>query len=183
MTAQEEIEALLTRVSSGDRTAFRKLYAATSAKLYGIALRILRDEALAQEVLEEVFTGVWDRAAQYRGALASPLTWLVTITRDASIARLGTERAAGRMTGPVEITDRLYAPRPEIKELEGLREEARALETCLRELPRARADMLRQAYLYGATYADLARSAGASQDSLRATLRGDLLALRDCLSR
>lgn len=182
MTEQEQIEALLGRVSSGDRTAFRKLYAATSSMMYGIALRILRDEALAQEVLEEVFVGVWERAGQYRGALVSPRTWLITITRDAAIARLGAERAAGRMTGPLEITERLYAPRPEEKDLQGLRPEAQALETCLRELPRARGDMLRQAYMYGATYDDLAKGAGASRDGLRAVLRGDLVALRDCLS-
>lgn len=183
MTAQEEIEALLGRVSSGDRTAFRKLYASVSAKLYGIALRILRDEALAQDVLEEVFVRIWENAGHYRSALASPQTWLVTMTRDAAIARLGIERAEGRMSGPLEITERLYAPRPSDADLAGMREEARALESCLRELPRARADMLRQAYLYGATYDDLAKSAGASSASLRSTLRSDLIALRACLSR
>ncbi|SMX43564.1 sigma-70 family RNA polymerase sigma factor [Maliponia aquimaris] len=183
MTAQEQIETLLGRVASGDRTAFRKLYAATSARLYGISLRILRDESLAEEVLEEVYVGIWERAGQYRTAQAAPLTWLVTITRDAAIARLSAERAAGKAAGPLEITERLYAPRPGPESLAQLREEARVLETCLRELPPGRADMLRQAYLYGATYADLADNAGVTQGSLRAALRADLIHLRDCLSR
>ena len=138
---------------------------------------------LAQDILEEVFTGVWKDAGQYRGALAAPETWLVTITRDAAIARLGAERAAGRMAGPLEITERLYATRPEAEDLPGMRDEARALEVCLRELPRARADMLRHAYLYGATYDDLARSAGTSKTALRAAVRTDLVQVRECLSR
>ncbi|GGF81974.1 RNA polymerase sigma-70 factor, ECF subfamily [Mameliella alba] len=183
MTAQDEIEALLSQVAGGDRGAFRRLYAAMAPRLYGLALRILRDEMLAQDILEEVFTGVWKDAGQYRGALAAPETWLVTITRDAAIARLGVERAAGRMAGPLEITERLYATRPETEDLAGMRDEARALEVCLRELPRARADMLRHAYLYGATYDDLARSAGTSKTALRAAVRTDLVQVRECLSR
>ncbi|MBV7397022.1 sigma-70 family RNA polymerase sigma factor [Mameliella sediminis] len=183
MTPLDEIESLLGQVASGDRAAFRKLYAATAPRLYGLALRILRDEMLAQDVIEEVFVGLWDSAAQYRGDFASPVTWLVTITRDASIARLGVERAEGRVAGPLEITERLYASRPDTDVIESMREEARALEICLRELPRARADMLRHAYLYGATYADLAEGAGMSKEALRATLRGDLVQVRECLSR
>lgn len=183
MTALEDIETLLGRVASGDRVAFRRLYAATSARLFGIALRILRDESLAEEVLEDVFAGVWERAGQYRSAMAAPLTWLVTITRDTAIARLSAERAAGKASGPLEITERLYAPRPGPESLAQMREEARILDTCLRQLPPGRADMLRQAYLYGATYADLADGAGVSRASLRAAVRRDLIHLRDCLSQ
>ena len=183
MTPQDEIETLLARVASGDRAAFRRLYGGMAPRLYGIALRILRDEALAQDVLEEVFVGVWERAGQYRSALAAPVTWLVTITRDAAIARLGVERSAGRMAGPLEITERLYATRPEAEDIAAMRDEARALEVCLRELPRARADMLRHAYLYGATYDDLAQGAGLGKGALRAALRADLVQIRECLSR
>ena len=183
MTAQEDIEGLLGRVASGDRTAFRKLYAGTAPRLYGIALRILRDEPLAQDVMEEVFATVWERAGQYRSAHASPVTWLVTITRDASIARLIAARDAGQAAGPVEITERLYASRPTAEDLGKLRQETQVLTACLAELPRGRADMLRQAYLYGATYEDLAEAAGTTQASMRKALRTDLIQLRDCLSR
>ncbi|MGP6086612.1 sigma-70 family RNA polymerase sigma factor [Antarctobacter jejuensis] len=183
MTAQQDMEALLGRVARGDRGAFRKLYSATSPRLYGLALQILRDETLAEDILEEVYASVWERAGQYRPAMASPLTWLVTITRDAAITRLAAERASGRAAGPLDITERLYPPRPSQGDVEGQREEARVLDACMRELPRERAQMLRQAYLYGATYADLARGAGASVSSLRRVLRGDLIHLRDCLSK
>lgn len=183
MSVQEDIEALLGRVAGGDRSAFRKLYAVTSPRLFGLALQILRDESLAGEVLEEVYADVWERAGQYRTAMAAPLTWLLTITRDAAIARLGAERAAGRAAGPLEITERLYSPRQAEKSEAEMREEARVLDRCLRQLPTGRAEMLRQAYLYGATYSDLAKGVNRSPDALRRVVRADLVRLRDCLSQ
>ena len=88
MTPQEEIEALIARVAMADRKAFRALYSRTSAKLFGIALRVLRDEAAAEDVLQDVYVRVWNRAGAYRSNGYSPMTWLITITRNAAIDRL-----------------------------------------------------------------------------------------------
>lgn len=183
MTPQEEIEALIARVAMGDRRAFRALYDRTSAKLFGVACRVLRDEAQAEEVLQEVFLRIWDRAGRYRANGYSPMTWLITVTRNAAIDRLRSLRNAGKATEPIEIAERLYDPSPGPETQSVMRDEARALDLCLRELPPERADMVRRAYLEGRSYRDLAEADGVNLNTLRTWLRRSLIQLRECLSR
>ena len=107
MTTRADIENLIARVAQGDRAAFKALYGATSAKLFGIALRVLRDEAAAEDVLQDVYVRVWNRAGAYRSNGYSPMTWLITITRNAAIDRLRKARREGVAQEPVEIAERL----------------------------------------------------------------------------
>jgi RNA polymerase sigma-70 factor (ECF subfamily) len=182
MTPQDELEALIARVAMGDRKAFRSLYARTSAKLFGVALRVSRERAVAEEVLQEVFLKVWDHAGRYRSNGYSPMTWLITITRNAAIDRLRRARAAGEQSEIAE-TDSLFdlGPGPEAAAMAS--DEARVLNACLAELPAARAAMVRAAYLDGLTYADIARVSGTKMNTVRTWLRRSLLQLRECLSR
>ena len=78
-TSKVDLTYAISRVAKGDRSAFEALYAATSAKLFGVAVRILVRRDLAEEVLQEVYLRVWQRAAEYDPALSSPITWLVAI--------------------------------------------------------------------------------------------------------
>lgn len=183
MTPQEEIETLIARVAMGNRKSFRELYERTSAKLFGIASRVLRDEAQAEEVLQEVFLRIWHRADSYKANGYSPMTWLITITRNAAIDRLRRARREGTATEPVEIAERLYDPQPGPEARAVERDEARVLNACLDELPDDRASMVRQAYLQGMTYAELSESTGVKLNTVRTWLRRSLLQLRECLSR
>jgi RNA polymerase sigma-70 factor (ECF subfamily) len=183
MTPQEEIEALIARVAMGHRQSFRMLYDRTSAKLFGIALRVLRDEAQAEEVLQEVFLRIWHRADSYKANGYSPMTWLITITRNAAIDRLRRARREGTATAPVEIAERLYDPQPGPEARAAERDEARVLNACLDALPEGRARMVRRAYLQGLTYAEIAEESGVKLNTVRTWLRRSLLLLRECLSR
>ena len=87
MTLQEEVENLIVRVAMGDRVAFARLYDRTSAKLFGVCLRVLDDRAEAEEVLQEVFVTVWNKADSYRINGYSPMTWLITVTRNRAVDR------------------------------------------------------------------------------------------------
>lgn len=86
-TIEEEIE-LLQRISSKDQMAMAELYDRFSKILFSIAARILRDEGKAQEVLQEVFIQIWDRAPAYNPRLGKPMTWAVVMTRNRSIDAL-----------------------------------------------------------------------------------------------
>ncbi len=183
MTPQEEIEALIARVAMGDRGAFRQLYDRTAAKLFGVCYRVLRDEAQAEEVLQEVFLRIWDRAGRYRANGYSPMTWLITVSRNAAIDRLRSLRGKGQAVEPIEIAERLYDPAPGPETQTVMRDEARLLDICLRELPPERAEMVRRAYLEGRSYRELAEEGGVNMNTLRTWLRRSLIQLRECLSR
>jgi len=80
-----QLTELLARVATRDRVAFRQFYEATSSKLYGIVLRILRRRDIADEVLQEVYVKVWERAADFNPTVASPITWLAAIARNRAL--------------------------------------------------------------------------------------------------
>ncbi len=80
-----ELVWLLAAVAKGDQAAFERLHAATRAKLFGVAIRILRRQDLAEEVIPETYVKIWTSAGQYNPGAASPITWMVAIARNRSI--------------------------------------------------------------------------------------------------
>ncbi|MCX7644989.1 MAG: sigma-70 family RNA polymerase sigma factor [Rhodobacteraceae bacterium] len=178
MADREEIEALIARVALGDRAAFRALYAATSAKLNGLLIRILKDEAEAEDVLQDVYVKIWHNAGRYAANGLSPMTWLITLARNAAIDRL---RARPRPPGepPADTAD--PAPGPEAAAIAA--GEARRIAACLGELAPERAAAVRGAYLDGLSYEALARRHGVPLNTMRTWLRRSLIRLRECLSR
>lgn len=83
-----QLAAALRRVAEGDRAALRLVYDETAAKLFGVCLRILNDRSEAEDVLQDVYITVWQKARAFDEARASPITWLVAIARNRAIDRL-----------------------------------------------------------------------------------------------
>ena len=81
----DPLVALLGACARGDRSAFENLYRQTSAKLFGVALRIVRQEDLAEEVLQDCYVRIWNRAGDYREGVAAPMTWMASIVRNRSL--------------------------------------------------------------------------------------------------
>ncbi|MGR3435097.1 MAG: sigma-70 family RNA polymerase sigma factor [Shimia sp.] len=182
MRTREDIEALLARVALQDRAAFDDLYEATSAKLFGVALRVLDDRPAAEEALQEVFVRVWEKAGTYRVNGLSPMTWLITVTRNLAIDKLRARRSvSGREAGAVPEELPSAQPGPEALALAA--SDARALGACLDELKPERAAAVRGAYMLGETYAELADRHGVPLNTMRTWLRRSLIALRECLVR
>ena len=102
----DDISALISRVALGDRAAFNALYAATSAKLFGVCLRVLKNRTDAEDVLQETYVKIWHNAAKYQVSGYSPITWLVTIARNQSIDRLRSRRPdTAELTEADDIAD------------------------------------------------------------------------------
>ena len=180
MRATREIEALIEAVASGDRPAFEALYSATSAKLYGVALRVLRDRAEADDVLQETFLRIWNNADRYVATGLSPMTWLITIARNLAIDKLrARRRPMADMDDAAELPD--ARPGPEAAAIAA--GEAARIGACLDELPTERADAVRGVYLDGATYQELATRHGVPLNTMRTWLRRSLMRLKECLSR
>ena len=90
----QELEQLLLQVGRGDREAFARLYGLTRGAVYALALSLLRDAHEAQDVAQDAFVQVWERAPSYRPQ-GSPMAWLLTVTRNLALSRL---RRSGRQT-------------------------------------------------------------------------------------
>ena len=177
----EEIEALIARCAVGDRAAMGALYGATSAKLFGICLRVLGSRPDAEDVLQEVYVKVWHASDRYASNGLSPITWLATIARNAAVDRRRARARRREEDGETIAGMRDRAPTPEQTYLAF--EEAGRIGACMAELEAARRTAVRGAYLEGRTYAELAAAAGVPLNTMRTWLRRSLVALRECLSR
>src|SRR6201995_640340 len=85
MLTPAELGWLIAAVTKGDQAACELLYAATRAKLYGVVLRILRRQDLAEEVIQETYVKIWNSAGQFNPGLSSPITWMASIARNRAI--------------------------------------------------------------------------------------------------
>ncbi len=168
-----------------DRAAFSQLYAATSAKLFGLCLRILRDRAQAEDALQDVYVKIWQRAGTYQPGRVRPMTWLITVARNHAIdqARKSRSGVAGKADADDTVIDRLETPEPGPAEHLLRKDERNQIDTCLGELSEERAEAVRRAYLEGATYAELAAHFAVPLNTMRTWLRRSLQTLRACLSR
>lgn len=166
-------------MADGDRAALHDVYRRTSSKLYGVALRIFPDGDDAEDVLQEVFITIWQRAGTFDAARASPITWLVTLTRNRAIDRL---RARGkRVMVPIDVAPEVADDRPDA-EAHMLSSEADArIIACIGTLATSDATLIRAAFFDGSTYADIAQRASAPLGTIKSRIRRALIKLRTCL--
>ena len=94
MLTPAELVWLMAAVAKGDQAAFERLYGATRAKLYGVALRILRRSDLADEVIQETYLKIWHNAGSFDPKLATPITWMVAIARNRALDLVRKKREA-----------------------------------------------------------------------------------------
>ena len=174
------IEDLIARVSLGDREAFSRLYEATSAKLMGVTLRVLKDRAPAEDALHDTYVKVWRSAGSYVSNGYSPMTWLITIARNTAIDRL---RATRSTDGIENYAETLAAGGPGPEGCVIAKSDAEQLIACLDELPQARGDAIRSVYLEGISYAECAERLGIPLNTVRTWLRRGLASLRECMGR
>ena len=180
MTERAVLEDLPALIVLRDRDAFRALYSATSAKLFGVCLRVLSDRAEAEDALQEVYVKIWHKADRFAVTGHSPMTWLITVARNHAIDRL---RAEGPPTADLDAVAPMAAPGPTPEQSAIAAGEARRIAACLDELPADRADAVRGAYLEGQSYKDLAELHGVPLNTMKTWLRRSLLSLKECLSR
>ncbi len=173
-----DISRLLAASGKRDSAAFEQLYAATSAKLYGVVLRILRRHDLAADVMEESYLQIWQEGSRYDPNLGSPLAWMVAIARRRAIDRARRSDAASTDAEP-EIAD---AESPGVLPRREMTEELKRLLTCIGRLEPDRQRMLLLAY-YGAFRRDqLAVKLDTPANQLKASLRSSLSEIEQCLT-
>jgi len=174
------VEALV-RTGHEDRTAFRDLYALTSAKLFGICYRICGERQAAEDVLHDVYLTIWKRAGAYEPHRASPITWLATIARNRAI---DWRRAQGvRRSTPIEDAPPILDEAPLASDAMVADEEAHRLHGCLEGLEDRQRGAIRTAFFDGITYAELAERESVPLGTMKSWVRRGLAKLRECLER
>lgn len=183
--SSDSIEELIQRVARQDGAALKALYDATCARLLAIANRVLQDAGAAEDVLQDVYLGLWNRGERIPQPCRQPLAWLTTLVRNRAIdvARrrrpevpLQWEGADGEVH-ELEVADEGATP-PE--QLEQLQDDARLAE-CVQRLNEEPRRALLLAYFDGLTHHEIAAKLERPLGTVKAWVRRSLLALQDCL--
>ena len=176
MNSAAAVVDMLAAIGAGDRVALKTLYDATSAKLFGVIVRILPERGEAEDVLQEVYITVWRKAAEFDASRASPITWLATIARNRAIDRF---RARGsRPTTTLDLAADVAEPSPAADVLIDSATDARRVRDALDRLDPKHAAIIRAAYYDGLTYEALADREGVPVGTLKSWVRRGLIRMR-----
>ena len=180
------LQALLSRVALGDRKAFRALYEATAPSLFGVAVRILNRRERAEDVIQDAFVNVWQRAASYSAAASQPMTWLTAIVRNRALDVLRGESLRATETLHDEEkgeTDEPADERPDPLRLLEQAADALAIRDCMDGIQSAQRQCLALVYYHGLSHTEVAQRMSAPIGSVKVWIRRGLDRLKRCLDR
>jgi RNA polymerase sigma-70 factor, ECF subfamily len=173
-----DIDALMRQVARGDSEAFETLYDELSPAVYGLARRVVRDPARAEDVTQEVFLDVWRKATRFDTALGKAKTWVMTIAHRRAVDAVRRSEAQKRQDhqgAPDEVSH------DEPGEALIAAEEYGAVRDCLGTLTDLQLESVRLAYFNGYTYGEVAALLEKPLPTIKTRMRDGLIRLRDCL--
>ena len=179
MLTPAELVWLIAAVAKGDEVAFERLYAATRAKLFGVVLRILRRQDLAEEVIQEAYVKIWNGAGLFNPGLSSPITWMASIARNRAIdvVRKRGEVSIEEEPGAMEVA----ADSPDPLARREMTEELKRLLECIGRLEPDRQKLVLLAYYNGWSREQLAAKFEAPVNTVKTWLRRSMMDIRGCL--
>lgn len=181
MSSAAELAGLLARAAAGDAAAFRDFYDRTSAKLFGVILRILPERGEAEDVLQDVYLTIWRKAAEFDASRASAVTWTATIARNRAIDRLRAKRV--RPTAPMEDAGWVADESPLADALIDTARGAASVQAALAQLEPRHAAAIRSCYFEGMTYEALAEREGVPVGTLKSWVRRGIMKMREAIAK
>jgi RNA polymerase sigma-70 factor, ECF subfamily len=180
MTNADQLAELLAAAARRDQRAFARLYEISSARLFGVALKLLRRQDWAEEVLQEAFVSIWQHAGEYNAALAAPLTWMNTIVRNRCLDWL--RRPQHEILSDDEslfesVADEALGP------LEQLVQSSvtKSIFSCLQQLAARERQTIALAFLHGLSHSELAQHLKEPLGTVKTYVRRGLAQLKVCL--
>lgn len=175
-----ELSQLLKQASRGDEQAFARLYDATSARVFGLAVRVVRDPAQAEEVAQEAFLEIWKTASRFDPAKGSAQAWMLTIVHRKSVDRVRSAEAATRR-------DATYHDQNQSVDHDATADaahasmEARRVRNALQSLTAVQREALELAYFGGYTHTEVASMLDLPVGTAKTRIRDGLIRLRDTM--
>jgi RNA polymerase sigma-70 factor (ECF subfamily) len=180
MAQPDDLSDLLRDCARGEKAAFAELYRRSAPQLFGLTLRMLKRRDLAEEVLQEAFVRIWQRAGTYDPEKGAPLTWMASIVRNRTLDRLRARRPEQPLDEEARAAE-LADPAPSPLDAALRSAEARALLECLKLLEEGPRDAILRVYYGGLTHAELGALTGTPLGTLKSWIRRGLQRLKGCL--
>jgi RNA polymerase sigma-70 factor (ECF subfamily) len=173
-----DVDLLLGRVARGDSAAFESLYDELAGAVFGLARRVVRDPARAEDVTQEVFLEVWRKAPRFDRSLGKARTWVMTITHRRAVDAVRRNESQKRQDDRVAPSE-VSHDEPADSVIHA--EEQGAVRECLDTLTDLQLESVRLAYFNGYTYAEVATVLEKPLPTIKTRMRDGLIRLRDCL--
>lgn len=180
--AEESQVQLLRRIASGDRPALAEFYDQVAGPLFSTATRILGDAHEAEEVVQDAFVQIWEKAATFDAALGSPFTWAMRITRNRSIDRLRARQRRTKLAEQFEENLTTVGENQGTVAMNQLDAEAvRRIHITVSSLPADQKRVIEMAFFGGLTHVEIAEALGEPLGTVKARIRRGMLKLRESL--
>lgn len=182
MTGEAALIELLKQTASGDEAAFAELYDLTSRRVFGLALRVLRDRGAAEEATLDAYESVWRRAADFDPQRGSPIAWILIIARSKAIdlLRSRSRRVERESTLGNALAAQDPGPGPEAASAQG--ERCAVVRSALGSLPPDQREAIEAVYFDGYTHSEAARALGEPLGTVKTRIRLGLTKLRRSLA-
>ena len=181
-----QLIALLDRIALADESALKELYALTSSKLYGVAVRVVTNREWAEDVLQEAYLNIWKIAGSYKASLSPPMAWMGLLVRSRGLDFLR-RRASDRADRVQElddvISDTVAGDSPNTMDTKQASEQAWALHQCLVKLENRQREVVSLAYVRDLSHSELALQLKLPLGTVKTWIRRGLEQLRQCMAR
>ena len=177
-----EVTQLLQGITAGDQEALTTFYDRTSALVYSLALRMLREPVAAQDITLEVYAQVWRQASQYAPHRGTPIAWLYAMTRSRALDRLRTGARLHQREQPLELVLQVPDTQPGPAESSVTHEEQRLVQEALQSLLPEQREVIELVYFAGLSHRDIAAHLAQPLGPVKTRIRLGMLRLRERLS-
>lgn len=177
--AAPDLNDLLVRAGRGDEVAFAAIYDALGSSVYGLARRVIRDPARAEEVSQEVFIQVWQSAARFDPSRGNAKSWLLTLAHRRAVDAVRHDQAATNRENKYDWSN--GPDFDEVEETVTITLEHEQVKRCLDGLTELQREAVNLAYYQGYTYAEVATALDANTATIKTRMRDGIVRLRDCM--